>query len=139
MRVFTTWQTTTNTYSVLTLSGSFKCSVIDGGGSNGGGCGAAYSTDGGSTWTQMYTYFNPDTGGDAQTTYTATITGTALSGVQIGICATAFGVDGQGDQTATITTYDIWTTGTTSGPTTGYVIPPQIISKLHNPVRGYSR
>ena len=108
MRSFTTWQSTTNTYTALTVSISIKCATVNNDAVQ-ARCGAAYSTDGGSSWTNLYTYASTSTGNDTQTTYTVTITGTALSSVQIGVCALV-NADSLGNGiTSTVTTYDIWT------------------------------
>ena len=123
-RVFTTWQAAGNSYSNLTINVNVKCAITDGGDNVGGLCGAAYSTDGGSTWTTIYSYGSESRGSDSPTTYTANITGTPLGGVQVGVCALAAGDYGGQGTGATITTYDIWTTGTVSSVPTGYVIRP---------------
>lgn len=124
MRLFTAWQAAGTSYSNLVVNISASCHIGDDGDHVGGRCGAAYSTDGGSTWNHIYSYVSTSTNGDVQTTWTATITGTPLSGVQVGVCALAASDPGGQGTSATITTYDIWTTGTTSSHTTGYVMRP---------------
>ena len=136
MRVFSAWQTTSNTYSSLTVSLNSMCSISDTGDDVGGRCGAAYSTNGGSTWISLYSYASLSTNSDSQAIHTATITGASLSNLQVGVCALAK-LSPNNSSEATIYFNDIWTAGTYGS--SGHVIPPQIISKLHNTVRGYSR
>ena len=124
IRVFTTWQSASTTYTNLTVSASLSCDITDNGDGVGGTCGAAYSTDNGSTWTTMWKYTLLSGNSTVQTTYTANITGTPLSGVQVGVCALAASDPGAQGTDVTITTYDVWTTGTTSSPTSGYVMRP---------------
>ena len=127
MRGFTTWQSTTNTYTALTVSISIKCATVNNDAVQ-ARCGAAYSTNGGSAWTNLYTYASTSTGNDTQTTYTVTITGTALSSVQIGVCALV-NADSLGDGlTSTVTIYDIWTAGTYTGSTSH--ARPWLLSEL---------
>lgn len=109
-RVFKNWATGSAYSLVLYLS--MSCDIEEDGNRDGGLCGAAYSTDGGSTWTGLYQFSSSQTNSDNQAFYTATITGTSLANLQVGICSeTDSGVGGNSAQT---NTYDIWTSGTPS-------------------------
>ena len=111
MRVFSNWQTTANTYTALSINGSFACAISDTGDNVGGVCGAAYSTDGGSTWTNLYSVSSTTTHNNPQASYSASITGATLSNVQVGVCAVAKQTSSNSSE-ATLTTYDIATAGT---------------------------
>ena len=102
--VFTTWQTSVNTYSSLVLNVS---ALLDKFGTILGGGGVYYSLDGGTTWNSIGTL----TG--SQATYSVTITGTALSNIQV--VAQAYETSGYGTNRTVI--YDIWTAGTYSAVT----------------------
>jgi hypothetical protein len=113
-RVFNTWQSSSHSYSALTLNLSVNCvtTALD---LVGGACGASYSTDG-TTYTNAY-YFTSNTGGsDAQHTITITITGATLSNVKVRTCARGYSDGSEGDS-GTINVYDIWTAGTYSAST----------------------
>lgn len=113
-RVFNTWQSSSQSYSALTLNLSVNC-VTNAGKLLGGSCGASYSTDG-TTYTNAY-YFTSNTGGsDAQHTITITITGATLSNVKVRTCARGYS-DGSESDSGTINVYDIWTAGTYSAST----------------------
>jgi hypothetical protein len=113
-RTFSTWQTTTNTYSALTVYVSSKYATTAGSGSGY----LYYSTDGGSNWAVIS---NSTT---SQATHSVIITGTALTSLQVITCSLAATSAG-----TTITTiYDIWTAGTY---TTGYIMPRFIRSVFH--------
>ena len=113
-RLFSTWQSTSNTYGALTINVSVQCSTFSD--RYGGKCAAGYSTNGGTSWTNFYSYNGNGSGNsDTQHTLTATITGTALSSIQIRVCSIGYsgdGTSGDGQGEAQITIYDIWTTGT---------------------------
>ena len=111
-RIFTAWQSTSQTYTALTINLSTGCAITTNG--YGGYCGASYSTNGGSTWTSFYQYHQMGGGTDPQATHTATITGTALGSVQVRVCAKGVGGLGDTADTATASVYDIWSTGTYS-------------------------
>ena len=129
-RLFHAWQSTSNTYSALTISVSVQCSTFSD--SYGGKCAASYSTNGGSSWINFYSYNGDGSGpSDTKHTVTATITGTALSSVQVKVCSLGYsgdGTSGDGQGEGQITIYDIWTTGTYGA---GYVAYPgvQVIGK----------
>ena len=78
-RTFSTWQTTTNTYSALTVYVSSKYATTAGSGSGY----LWYSTDGGSNWLSIS---NSTT---SQATHSAVITGTALTSLQVITCSAA--------------------------------------------------
>ena len=113
-RTFSTWQTTTNTYSALTVYVSSKYATTAGSGSGW----LYFSTDGGSSWGE---YINSTT---SQATHSFVITGTALTSLQVITCSSANISAG----TTTTTIYDIWTAGTY---TTGYIMPRFIRSVFH--------
>ena len=113
-RTFSTWQTTTKTYSALTVYVSSEYATTAGSGS----AFLYYSTNGGSNWTSIS---NSTT---SQATYSVVITGTALTSLQVITCSEAGGSAG----TTTTTIYDIWTAGTY---TTGYIMPRFIRSVFH--------
>lgn len=130
LRVLKTWQSATKTYTTLTLNVNTQCFISDSGDGVGGGCAVAYSLNSGTSWTALYNYFSSVTANDSQTTHTVTIpAGTTLSTVQIGVAAIASRDDGGAGNDATINVQDSWTAGTYGS--SGHVIPPQIISKLH--------
>lgn len=114
-RKFTTWAAASGSYSALTLKVN-TADVI--GGVNGGEVDIYYSTNAGSTWTNVYI----DTVGAAQQTYTAALNPAQdLSQLQVAYClygASDLGVIGDFG-TAQITGYDIWTEGTLSGGSGG--------------------
>jgi hypothetical protein len=137
-RVFYVWQSPTTSYTSLTLNASTQCSITDHGDGAGGTCSLYYSTDGALTWTLFYTFGSMTSGSDATVTTSVSISpGTSFSSLVI--LAMVVGADdgGAAGDDASLTVNDIWTAGTYGS--SGHVIPPQIISKLHNPVRGYLR
>ena len=103
MRVLSTLQAPSSACATsATLQVSLSCSVSDTGDNTGGECAAAFSTNGGTTWSNLYSYPSYTTASDSQTTYSATITGATLSNVQIGVGAEGYTDTGS----ATITAYD---------------------------------
>lgn len=108
-RVFSIWQSSSQTYTALTLNLSVGCTTTDSEGA-GGACGAAYSTNSGSTWTNAYSFIS-EGGSDSKHTVTVTITGATLSNVEVETCARGYS-DGDSGDSATLTVYDIWTAGT---------------------------
>ena len=102
-RIFSSWQTTVNSYSSLILKISDKYAVS--------GSGLVpdmwYSTDGGSTWTNQA---NIST---SQATWSVDITGATLSNVQV-LLEVQDGLPAPSGSTLTV--YDIWTEGTYTGP-----------------------
>ena len=115
-RIFSSWQTTTRTYTSLTLNLSLAVPALP------GTVDAGYSLDGGSTWVEI------TPAGTTQTTYTATITGANLANLQVATCAEAIGTRAS---PATIAVYDIWTTGVVSNAQPGV----QVIGHLEPPQR----
>lgn len=107
-RIFTTWQTTGNTYSALTLN----VNAASGGAQGTTGVGEAdivFSANGGSTWTSL----EADGGnGFAQTTFTVALSAAQdLTKLRVAVCAMGNGSDGSDN----ITVWDIWTSGVVSG------------------------
>jgi len=115
-RIFSAWQTAGHTYTSLTVTANAISSVVTGSAT------LYYSTNSGSSWSLLGSV------GSSDLNYSATITGTALSSLQVLACASAAPATGAA---ATNTVYDIWTAGTysTSSPQPGV----QIISDLHVP------
>lgn len=110
-RVFSTWATTSYTYTALTLNVSVAGSTSSN--SNGGEYDMYYSTDTGSTWTPLI-YVSGVGVNIAQATSTVTITGATLSNLMVVACAIGY-ADSEGNpDSAEITVFDIWTTGTYS-------------------------
>lgn len=115
-RLFSSWQTTSKTYTALTINVSNACTIT---GAGIGHCWILYSLNSGSTWT---TLINP-TSTTSQVTSTASIsTSTALSNLQILVCSGT--TTGGGSVTPTTTAYDIWTAGTptSKGNKYGYIM-----------------
>ncbi len=98
-RVFTTWQAASGSYSVLNLKVFSACSSA---GLGGGDCDAAYSTNGGTSWTPL-AILNP-----ASISLSASQN---LSQLQVRVCAVGF-FDATDPGTGTLTGYDIRTEGT---------------------------
>jgi hypothetical protein len=115
--VYTAFQSATKTYTALTINISAATSHTGAAGVSS----AYYSTNSGSSWTALYS----TSGTTSQTTYSASITGTAMSGVKVVICASS----GTSTSTVNNNVYDIWTAGT-YGTTSGF-ITPRIIGQLH--------
>jgi hypothetical protein len=113
-RTFNTWQSEQPSPISLTLNVNTACNISDGGDNVGGSCFIFYSLNGGSTWTTLYTYSSTTTSGDAQTTHSATITGTSVSSVEVNICTVANRDDPGNGNAAEMTTFDIWTTEVTA-------------------------
>ena len=106
-RIFTNWATTSNSYSSLTVNLS-AASAFTGDPGNSVQTLAYYSTNSGSTWTILMNV----QAGSSQTTYSATITGSSLSSLQVFVCS--FTNRLSGSATSTQTDYDLWTAGTYS-------------------------
>lgn len=106
-RVFTNWQTTTNTYTSLTIN--LNLSSTGAGGSGGGTWQTNYSLNGGSTWTAAVCCGFAT----AQTTNSFTIpAGTNLANVQVSICVEGDVPSGS----ANLKMWDIWTDGVYNPP-----------------------
>jgi hypothetical protein len=95
-RVFSSWQSGAGgTYSILVLNiTAMKLGTLP------YVC-AAYSTDGGGTWTNFCSI------GTSQTTCTATITGTPLANIQVGVGSSVGAIA----KSSFIRVFDIWTAG----------------------------
>lgn len=108
-RTFSTWASTANSYSALTLN-------IASGSSGLGGAGAlVYSTNAGSSWTKIRSY----SGVLAKTVDTVAINaGQDLSMLRVAVCLDAVGFD-PGTATITVNLYDIWTSGTLGSAAAG--------------------
>ncbi len=105
-RQFTTWQSAGGSYGALALKLVSTCTMN---GSYGNGtCVAAYSTNSGSTWTNIFS-----SSGHAQRTDTVTLSpGQALGSLQVRACVRSVSSDGTHTFTSTLTVYDIRTEGT---------------------------
>lgn len=105
-RLFSTWQSTGNTYTALTLNANASGSTAT------GTAVIKYSTNSGVTWTTL----KSDTGGGfAQATFPATLSASQdLSKLRVSACIEASDDTGI-TTTDTITIWDIWTSGTISG------------------------
>jgi hypothetical protein len=111
-RKFLTWQTTSNTYSALTLNINTASVGWLASGGAGNAC-LAYSVNNGSTWTNVIC----DTGGSGwpQQTFSISLSASQnLSFLQVAACAQG-GAIGGGSGSDSVTIFDIWTIGTTSG------------------------
>lgn len=117
-RTYSSWASTSNTYSALTLN------INSSGSANGddipGEACIAYSLDSGGTWTQIRCTATSW----ARTTDTITLsTSQSLSQIMVGTCShTPRTVSGGGDiftSAASVTVYDIWTSGTISSGAAG--------------------
>lgn len=108
-RKLSSWQSTGNSYSALTLNINSSSPGFSGSGGN--AC-VKYSTDGGGTWTSVHCSFNSW----AQSTSTISLSASQdLSKLQVSAC-----VSGEADTLApgndSVTLYDVWTAGTISTP-----------------------
>ena len=100
-RVFSVWQSTAYRYSASTLYMDIACSI-----SHSGGCLVQASQNGGTSWTTILNRGTPY----GTTVYALSLSpSSALSGVQVRACATSDYTTTVGS--ASITIYDIWTTG----------------------------
>lgn len=109
-RKFTSWQTTGNTYSALTLNVNVSTAS---GGVGGGLMGIVYSTNSGGSWTSITSASD-----FTQQTFTVSLSAAQdLSTLQVGVCVEGESGGGVlGDfGSETVTGFDIWTSGTTSG------------------------
>lgn len=110
-RLFNTWATPSGSYSSLSLNVNSACT--DDTVNAGGDCFVQYSTDTGSSWTTIKS--DSSTGGWTQQTNTVSLaTNQTFSALQVRVCGDGFGsTTGSGIPagTATITTFDIWTSG----------------------------
>lgn len=128
-RMFTTWATSGNTYSALTLSVNSAFSIDVPGN---GVADVLYSTNGGGTWTSLQS----DTAWSQQTNTVSLSASQDLSMLRVLVCATAEAEPDVG-VTAQLTAWDVWTSGTVSGGGGGGTgsgsgvkrRPPVIVSK----------
>jgi len=129
-RLFSGWSTT-KSYTSLTLNVNRACDTSTTSVNPPiqiGLCSITYSYDAGATWNSLYFYSSSTSGSDPQATTTIPIpSSVTLSNLQVQICAYggyrggSFGGTGQ----ATLTIYDLWTVGLTSGGGTHPVIISQ--------------
>jgi hypothetical protein len=115
--VFSSWQTTGNTYSSLTLNINSRSDGFNNlGGTQGGNASLAYSLNSGTTWTQIR---GDGTGnGWGQTTDSVSLSsGQSLAALRVGVCVQGNGatLNGNDQGRDDIIVYDIWTAGTNSG------------------------
>lgn len=113
-RTYSSWMTTSNTYSAVTLninsSGTANVGDIPG-----KAC-IAYSLDSGVTWTQI----RCTTSTWARTTDTITLSTTqSLSGIEVGACMLRASSSAPSTSDASVTVYDIWTSGTMTSAAAG--------------------
>jgi hypothetical protein len=118
--VFTSWQAAGGTYTALTLninaySPGYLSTVI---GSGEGGACINYSTDSGATWNVV----TCDIGdGWLQQTFSYSLSPTQnLANLRVGICTSGSALDSPGSEVGdSISVYDVWTSGTTTGGSGG--------------------
>jgi hypothetical protein len=101
-RIFTPFQTASGTYTADTLNVNFSCTP----GTHGGICTFYYSTNGGSSWTLLYS----TSASTSQATQSLAIGAVSLANVKFLVCIDAVYAAGGG--TTSTTVYDIWSTGT---------------------------
>jgi hypothetical protein len=109
-RTFNTWQSEQPGPVSLTLNVNTQCSISDAGDSVGGTCYVFYSVNGGSSWATLYSFSSSTTDSDAQTTHSVSVTGYALTGVQVNVCVVANRDSPGNGNGADMQTFDIWTT-----------------------------
>lgn len=111
----TTWGSATHSYTSLTLNVNLACSTN----TSDGYCRVAYSTDGGTTYTQL-----AKGGSFTQQTFTATLSSTQnLANLRVVLQVDA-GTDNLPGDLTTHTVWDVWTDGVYPSPPTSVAATP---------------